>query len=88
MGEEQLCYHHGTISLDFIPRQVEVLEPSAFLEGLSKNLGTIALYAVPLDVEPKKSMGLRDQLCQIACTYITYFIITQVNVLYVDCIRF
>ena len=55
MREKQLSDHHGSIGLDLVSVQVQILQTRALLQRFSQVLRPLTFYLVALKIQAKKS---------------------------------
>ena len=88
MGEEQFCYHHGTIGLDLVQVKIQILETGALFEWLCEVLSSITFDFVALQIEPQQSGTFADEVTKRFGSLVSDFVVSEVDILNVYSVLF
>jgi len=86
VGKEKLCYHHGTVGLDFIIVEIQILEVGAFFQRFSQKLSTFTLDFVSLEVETEKPLTLGNEVGESLSSLVSDLIVAQIDIFNVNSI--
>lgn len=86
VGKEKLGYHHGTIGLDFVIVEIQILKVGAFFQRFSQKLSSFTLDFVSLEVETEKPLTLGNEVGKSLSSLISDLIKTQIDIFNVDSI--
>ena len=86
MSEQQFSNIHGSISLNSVSIEIQVLQQLTFLERLPNELSTVYSNAVPLQIKSKQSFSSFDQSTQGFSSSVWNVIVSKINIFNVNCI--